>query len=204
MHYNHASDRVEYVSTATGLTVDTREMMPDDRQLDVLQGAKKMSKERRELTAAQSVLTETILTQLFPCGESCLGTHPEELADASTSLLVASQLCRRAAEVHQGLLVSWRQMCDAASVSPVASRLKGSQDVLEPLLRQLGIELVRQDNWRKGAALPGFSVASGAALVAGENKESPAPECELEDLTTLSCEPERNEETETTWYIGSE
>ena len=204
VHYNHASDRVEYVSTATGLTVDIREMMLDDRHLTFCKEQKKMSKERRELTSAQSALTETILTQLFSYGKSCLGTHSEELVEASTSLLVASQLCHRAAEVHQGLLVSWRQMCDAASVSPIASQLKKSQDALEPLLRQLGVELVRQDNWRKGAALPGFRVVNGATLVAGENKESPVQEYEPEDLTTLSGSPEEDEEAEATWYIRNE
>lgn len=125
---------------------------------------------RRELTAAQIDMVRTVLTQLFPFGADGIGTHQEELAEAGIAAQVASNLFRRSAEVHQGLLVSWKQMCDAAFLSAAAGQLKESQDVLEPLLRQLGVKLVRQDNWRKGAALPGFRVVSDA----GQER---TPEC---------------------------
>lgn len=113
-------------------------------------------KSRCDISPAQAELAKTILTQLFPHGADGIGTHPEELVAAEVAAQVASNLFRRAAEVHQGLLVSWQQMCGAALVSAAASQLKESQDVLEPLLRQLGVELIRQDSWRRGAALPGF------------------------------------------------
>ena len=106
-------------------------------------------KERRKLTAAQAELVKTILTQLFPHGADGIGTHPEELFEAEVAAQVARNLFKRAAEVHQGWWVSWKQMCGAALVSAAASQLKESQDVLEPLLRQLGVELVRQDSWRE-------------------------------------------------------
>ena len=106
-------------------------------------------KERRKLTAAQAELVKTILTQLFPHGADGIGTHPEELVEAEVAAKVAGNLFKRAAEVHQGWWVSWKQVCDAALVSAAASQLKESQDVLEPLLRQLGVELVRQDSWRE-------------------------------------------------------
>lgn len=142
---------------------------------------------RRELAAAQIDITRTVLTQLFPFGADGIGTHPDELAEAGIAAQTASNLFRRAAEVHQGLLVSWKQMCDAAFLPAAANQIKESQDVLEPLLRQLGIELVRQDNWRKGAALPGFRVArSGRNEGAGE--EQPDRASEPEDLTALGGE----------------
>lgn len=124
----------------------------------------------RELTAAQVGLVRTTLTQLFPFGADGIGTHIEELGEAEVAAQVASNLFRRAAEVHQGLLVSWKQMCDAALLSAAASQLKESQDVLGPLLRQLGVELVRQDHWHRGAALPGFRVA-------GDAGQERTPEC---------------------------
>lgn len=120
------------------------------------------AKEPRREIAAEAGLVEAILMQLFPHGADGIGTHIEELGEAGIAAQVASNLFRRAAEVHQGLTVSWKKMCDAAFLSAAASQLKESQDVLEPLLRQLGVELVRQDNWRKGAALPGFRVMSDA------------------------------------------
>ncbi len=133
---------------------------------------------RRELAAAQIDIVRTILTQLFPFGADGIGTHPEELAEAEIAAQVASNLFRRAAEVHQGLLVSWKQMCDAAFLSAAANRLQESQDALEPLLRQLGVELVRQGNWRKGAALPGFRAVNGET-------ELLTPADAPEDLTAL-------------------
>ena len=36
VHHNHALDRVEYISVETEMIVDSREMMPDDRQLNLL------------------------------------------------------------------------------------------------------------------------------------------------------------------------
>lgn len=41
VHYNHALDRVEYISVETEMIVDSREMIPDDRQLDLLSGGEK-------------------------------------------------------------------------------------------------------------------------------------------------------------------
>lgn len=41
VHYNNALDRVEYISVETEMIVDFREMLPDDRQLDLLGGGKK-------------------------------------------------------------------------------------------------------------------------------------------------------------------
>lgn len=117
---------------------------------------------RREITAAQIDMVRTVLTQFFPFGADGIGTHPEELTEAGIAAQVASNLSCRAAEVHQGLLVSWKKMCDAAHLPAAARQLKESQDVLEPLLRQLGVKLIRQDSWRKGAALPGFRVVNGA------------------------------------------
>lgn len=145
---------------------------------------------RREITAAQIDMVKTVLTQLFPFGADGIGTHQEELTEAGIAAQVASNLFRRAMEVHQGLLVSWKQMCDAVSISAAARQLKGSQDVLEPLLRQLGVELIRQDNWRKGAALPGFRV------VKDDKVELPATASEPEDLTALDGEPKGDEQPE--------
>jgi hypothetical protein len=113
---------------------------------------------RCEITAAQIDMAIAVLTYFLPHGADGIGTHPDELAEAGIAAQAASNLFRRAAEVHQGLVVSWKQMCDAAFLPAAANQLKASQDVLEPLLRQLGVELVRQDSWRKGAALPGFRV----------------------------------------------
>lgn len=36
VHHNHVLNRVEYISVETEMIVDFREMMPDDRQLDLL------------------------------------------------------------------------------------------------------------------------------------------------------------------------
>lgn len=117
---------------------------------------------RRELAAAHIDIVRTVLAQLFPFGADGIGTHPDELAEAGIAAQTASNLFRRAMEVHQGLLVSWKQMCDAALLPAAANQLKESQDVLEPLLRQLGVELIRQDSWKKGAALPGFRAVNSA------------------------------------------
>lgn len=153
------------------------------------------TKEPRREIAAEAGLVEIILTQLFPLGADGIGTHPEELAEAEIAAQMASNLFRRAAEVHRGLLVSWKQMCDAALLPAAASQLNESQGVLEPLLRQLGVELVRQDKWRKGAALPGFRVTRrGRNEGAGE--EQPDRASELEDLTALDGEPKGDEQPE--------
>lgn len=195
---------------------------------------------RREIADAQIDMVRTVLTQLFPFGADGIGTHQEELAEAEIAAQVASNLFRRAAEVHRGLLVSWNQMCDAAFLTAAANQLKESQDVLEPLLRQLGVELIRQDNWRKGAALPGFRAMNGTGrkrtpeccdgcgkfdprlpqscpysperdnqgdwactgwvpqaeldAILDLEAEQPAPAGELEDLTTLNGEPEKQPE----------
>lgn len=142
---------------------------------------------RRELAATQIDIVRTVLMQLFPHGADGIGTHPEELAEAEIAAQVASNLFRRAAEVHQGLLVSWKQMCDTAFLSAAAGQLNESQGVLKPLLRQLGVELVRQDNWRKGAALPGFRVARSGRNE-GAREEQPDRASEPEDLTAIDGE----------------
>lgn len=41
VHHNYALDRVEYISVETEMIVGSREMMPDDRQLDLLGGGGK-------------------------------------------------------------------------------------------------------------------------------------------------------------------
>lgn len=41
VHYNHELGRVEYISVETEIIVAYREMVPDDRQFDVLHGVNK-------------------------------------------------------------------------------------------------------------------------------------------------------------------
>jgi hypothetical protein len=140
-------------------------------------------KPRRELTAAQADLIEDLLVNQLPGG---IGAHPAELLELETVYLVMSNLCRRAAEKHQGLEPNWKQFCEAALLPPAVNQLCRTQDIIERLLGPLGIDLVRQDNQRKGAALPGFRVANAGTW----NKEEELPDeaGEPEDLTVLDGE----------------
>jgi len=143
-----------------------------------------MKKEsRRELTAAQADSAEALLVNQLPGG---IGTHPAELLELETVYLVMSNLCRRAAEKHQGLEPNWKQFCEAALLSPAVNQLCRTQDIIERLLGPLGIDLVRQDNPHKGAALPGFRVANVGTW--NKEEELPTGASEPEDLTALDGE----------------
>lgn len=138
---------------------------------------------RLEVTDSQIDLAADLLTDALPGG---LGAHVDELLEYEIVYQLMSNMCRRAAEVHAGLQVPWPSMCWSAHLPSATSHLGSTQDKLEILLGPLGVDVVRQDNWKKGAALPNFrpatiTVSDPNGLLADDVEEVQ----EVDDLTDL-------------------
>jgi len=108
---------------------------------------------RIELTQNQQELLCDVLRGL---SGDMLGVNESDLLEFEVVFLAASKVCRKAAEIHHGLLVPYDKMCDSLLLPKTMANLKSTQDRMQEILELVGVAIVRQDNWERGAALPGF------------------------------------------------
>jgi hypothetical protein len=120
----------------------------------VAEGKKGCVGNRPVLTRVQAELISDIFSTIFPDG---FGETIQELKEISNTFAVASEMCRRAAEIHEGLQVPWARMCWGACLPADAKNMVSSQDMIELMLGPLHVDLKRQYNPKRGCALPNFA-----------------------------------------------
>lgn len=138
-------------------------------------GSKEKKVQARELTKNQEELLCDILRGLFSGIDQ---VNEYDLLEYEIVLQAASKLCRKAAEIHHGLIVPYDKMADSMLLPKGMQHLSSTQDRMQEILELVGVKVIRQDNWRRGAALPGFRKITAKDI-----------EDRMNDLTGLTAEP---------------
>jgi hypothetical protein len=80
----------------------------------------------------------------------------DDLQELSELLDIASVVCRRAKQIHDGGFVPYDKMCAELGLTGSMKEMLVEQDILETIVHPVGVSIVKQAAPKRGGAWPNF------------------------------------------------